>query len=394
MSDAIVRMSRQELYDLVWSEAISKLAPRYDLSDVGLRKVCTKHRIPVPARGHWQKVAAGKAVRPIPLPAVPNEQEIVFRTAPKGAVESTAPSIYQPAIDAEAASPPVIVSDRLTRPHAATDAAREALKRRPDQYGATHSIVADSFLIRVHPSSIPRALRIVDALAKACEARGFELRRGREDHRYEGQLRVVVDGFDAGLSLAERMRQEAYKLSEAEIATRKRGGYVYAPAHQYTATGEFSIKVEPTFFSGLQGVWSDSKRRRVEERLGEVMLGLRKLAIWRRLDRERQQAREARHQEEVQRCARLKAEIEAEKARIQRLEDDATAWKRAEAIRAFADARAAAVASTNDPDLTSWLAWARDQADRIDPLTPSPPSIIDTPEAELRPPSIWDMPLD
>jgi hypothetical protein len=37
--------TRQELYDLVWSTPMVKLAKEFGLSDVGLRKTCVKHGI-------------------------------------------------------------------------------------------------------------------------------------------------------------------------------------------------------------------------------------------------------------------------------------------------------------------------------------------------------------
>lgn len=60
--------SRQELYDLVWSEPVSKLARRFGLSDVGLAKACKRKDIPKPPLGYWAKRnASKKTVRP-PLP--------------------------------------------------------------------------------------------------------------------------------------------------------------------------------------------------------------------------------------------------------------------------------------------------------------------------------------
>jgi len=41
------RFTRQELYDLVWSEPMKKLAPRYQISDVALAKACRRADIPV-----------------------------------------------------------------------------------------------------------------------------------------------------------------------------------------------------------------------------------------------------------------------------------------------------------------------------------------------------------
>lgn len=57
-----VTLKRKELYDLVWSEPLSRLAKKYKISDNGLRKICKRMNIPIPAIGHWQKVQYGKSV--------------------------------------------------------------------------------------------------------------------------------------------------------------------------------------------------------------------------------------------------------------------------------------------------------------------------------------------
>jgi Mor family transcriptional regulator len=56
------RYNREEIYEEIWSEAIQKVAKKYNLSDVGLAKVCRKLNIPRPGRGYWAKKAAGKVV--------------------------------------------------------------------------------------------------------------------------------------------------------------------------------------------------------------------------------------------------------------------------------------------------------------------------------------------
>jgi hypothetical protein len=53
-------ITRRDLYDLVWSKPMSTLAIEFGISDRGLAKVCGRHRIPVPPRGYWAKVAAGE----------------------------------------------------------------------------------------------------------------------------------------------------------------------------------------------------------------------------------------------------------------------------------------------------------------------------------------------
>lgn len=64
----IVTLSRQELYEKVWTTPTIKLAESFGLSDVALAKICKKHNIPKPPLGYWARVAAGKKVQQKPLP--------------------------------------------------------------------------------------------------------------------------------------------------------------------------------------------------------------------------------------------------------------------------------------------------------------------------------------
>ena len=66
-----IPVSREALYEEVWTDAVTVVAPRYGLSDVGLVKICKKLGIPVPPRGYWAKLKAGRPTRKLPLPALP-----------------------------------------------------------------------------------------------------------------------------------------------------------------------------------------------------------------------------------------------------------------------------------------------------------------------------------
>jgi hypothetical protein len=70
---------------------------------------------------------------------------------------------------------------------------------------------------------------------------------------------------------------------------------------------------------------------------------------------------------------------------LARLESDFDAWNRAERIRAFVKVVEAHPARQSGAGLPAWANWARECADRIDPLRDAPPSVLDTPEADMRP---------
>lgn len=62
-------VSRDELYRLVWSEPMTKVAERFDVSGSYLARICTLLNVPRPERGYWAKLAVGKAPLQTPLPA-------------------------------------------------------------------------------------------------------------------------------------------------------------------------------------------------------------------------------------------------------------------------------------------------------------------------------------
>ena len=65
-----MKKSRQELFELVWSMPMTKLSNQFELSDVGLRKICVKHQIPLPLQGHWTRKQFGKEA---PRPELPDK---------------------------------------------------------------------------------------------------------------------------------------------------------------------------------------------------------------------------------------------------------------------------------------------------------------------------------
>lgn len=60
--------TREELYELVWSTPISRLAAEFGMTDRGIGKMCQRHDIPTPPRGYWAKLSAGQVVKRTPLP--------------------------------------------------------------------------------------------------------------------------------------------------------------------------------------------------------------------------------------------------------------------------------------------------------------------------------------
>ena len=106
----------------------------------------------------------------------------------------------------------------------------------------------------------------------------------------------------------------------------------------------------------------------------------------RQVEEERQkqeaQERERRRQEEARLRVEKRQRIKAERTRVDLLLAEAKDWKRSRDLREYIEAKRQKHlrdGETIEPgsDLARWLEWANQQADRLDPLTESPPSILD-----------------
>jgi hypothetical protein len=91
-----ITLTRKELYDLVWTEPLSRLAKKYKISDNGLRKICKRMNIPIPTMGHWQKIQYGKRVIVTKLPTkYEGKDEITLNEKREGDTEVDSPIVQQ-----------------------------------------------------------------------------------------------------------------------------------------------------------------------------------------------------------------------------------------------------------------------------------------------------------
>lgn len=54
-------VSREALYEMVWSEPMLRVAARFGVSSSYMARVCTLLNVPRPESSYWAKLAVGKA---------------------------------------------------------------------------------------------------------------------------------------------------------------------------------------------------------------------------------------------------------------------------------------------------------------------------------------------
>lgn len=62
------RVTRNDLFTMVWHQPMSRLATEFGISGNSLAKICDRLNVPYPPRGYWAKKEAGRPVTTTLLP--------------------------------------------------------------------------------------------------------------------------------------------------------------------------------------------------------------------------------------------------------------------------------------------------------------------------------------
>jgi AcrR family transcriptional regulator len=66
-------LTREELYQRVWSKPITLVAEQLGVSGNALTKICDRLLVPYPPRGYWARRSSGASLAQPPLPTAPEE---------------------------------------------------------------------------------------------------------------------------------------------------------------------------------------------------------------------------------------------------------------------------------------------------------------------------------
>lgn len=392
MRQTKVELTREELYQKVWATPISRLAKEFGLSDVGLAKICRKMKIPRPPRGYWAKLEAGHKVSKTPLPrwTVGAEKKVsitvreVTTPAPAQAALQPAQEDVERGIRFERDPRNRIrVGNRASWREQIVQTEERFAHARKSEWGLLTPQAQYTFAIHVSKDCLERSLNIMSALLEALERRGLKVYPSRQQ-----QHTTVVEILDQTFKvrLFEATRYELLPLNHKQLAALERSGRIFGREHRYVPTGHLVLSIEGLERSGLRRNWQDTQALRLEERLNEFVIGLYKAVRYRRnkllVDQiaQRQRQEEAQRREEARRVWEHKHElIREEKARIGQLHEQANAWHESQRLRAYIQAVAEGPDGQSEATRT-WVAWATSVADRLDPLAPTPPSILDEEE--------------
>jgi hypothetical protein len=259
-------ITREELHQLVWSKPTRIAAKEFGISDVGLAKICRKLGVKKPPRGYWAKAASGLRVTKPQLGALPDG--CVSKTVIRAKTETE--QMVKPIPRDEV--PEISIRESLQGCSRLITATRVELEKlKPDKYGVLDVRRKPGCLsIAVSEAQVHRTLLILDTLIREFEKRGVTLIPVGD----EKLSRLVVGSENINFCVREQSKQTVEK------------GLSY-DRYSYSPKGKLS------FILGRypSRAWHDGKEQRLEELLGEIVVGALELAeIVRvqRLEREEQ----------------------------------------------------------------------------------------------------------
>ena len=245
MGDSLFhQLSREELYEKVWSVSGVKLSKEWGVSDVAIAKRCRKLNIPRPPRGYWAKLEAGRRLKRPPLP--PTIEQVFIKEAGK----PVGKRIALPG-DSETLHP--LAAEFL-----------KALEGEKLSYDKKRVHLRESQLPRaeITKAMAPRAAKAFHALLGIVEPRGIHFRKSQSS--YDG------GHFRKGNDRLSLMFEEPL-VAEAGAESRGRRSPYGFQEQRTTPSGKLMIVIDTHRYDASKGrKWEESETSPLEVILADV----------------------------------------------------------------------------------------------------------------------------
>lgn len=409
-------VKRTELHALVWDKPMTKVAAELGISDVGLAKACRRNGVPVPPRGHWAKLAAGKASPKIPLPRPAEDLSIQLKVIDPQAknVELEKQRERKSLLEAKArslAEGRMAASRPAARPHPLVRATRAYVARIPRlqrQYdrlppgerwasqvvrppdvdkGRRFIAAPDGLVLTVSDQSAEWAIEMYDQLIKSLASAGCKFILAKRGDDRQESVACELNGERIYFAFSEGYRKHA--LLADEMAQRAKPG-AYHQDWVWEPSGRFTWSVVGTEWQSKAQL--SGNRAELEEKVSlfaaTCLHLLEELPTVRlaRLDAEKK-----RHLDAVER-ARLQRQSAARKEQVEaalRLVEQRT---QEDSVIAYLNALEAQLPNFGEPfreRLDMWIRVVRDELARSSPYLKALVDAVNGPYWRSGPPDWW-----
>ncbi|RIV71571.1 hypothetical protein [Flagellimonas aequoris] len=350
------QISREELYELVWSKPMVQVASLLKVKDHVLRAICRSNTIPLPQPGHWSKLRYGKSVERMDLPQHDYAGPIEFFIPGTG--ESQGPvfkddhqkRIYELKHD-HTLNFKVPVKLRVIHP--LVKRTRVVLEQweHSHNFSRHRSYDGDEDILPIHTEAKlrPRALRLINTLIGVVEKMGHQL-----IFEY-GRCHVQMFGQNVEIHLRQKFNR---------VRTKDNNGY---GMETWVKTEKLEFMKGPSYD---QKRWMDKKTIPLEESLPEIVAWIEKTCrYWCKLRQEQQKERHIKELEKLREEERTRVLAE-DRQQFDQLVNDAMDWKKANLLRDYVNALESTLNSDTGSGITrAYIQWAREKIKSLDPLS-------------------------
>ena len=394
-------ITRKALHELVWSKQLGMAADELGIKKTDLRYLCLRNKVPRPSSLFWRHKAIGKPEEPTPLPEPDKNPEVE--------VQPDLVRIQDPTLRKETvlqlmrigSSNLFKVREDFMGCHKLVSRTRKPRTASKKQKLLETQKTEGTLAIDVYQANSRRALLLFDAILKGFESLGYRV--GITEEPYRNFTVIEVMGLKIQVSIRE--------YDSIRVLEKKRDEHLYAEYGiekerkriELVPSGRLRVEIfySEQGFGGRNTCYqheqiSETKVTPMEKRLKQVAVAVIAVAAqaieqkaWRKKCEEEEWEERKRKMEEDKRRAQIWEQIQVEQALVDLLISDSEDWAKSNRLRDYIKAKntdyvSRGVSIGPKSDAGKWLKWASDQANRLDPLTKSPPSILDDAD-EYRP---------
>jgi len=359
--DIYMKLTRKELYDLVWSEPMTTLCKRFGLSDNGLRKHCKAMNIPMPQIGYWSKINAGhKPAKPV----LPTEDKNTKRSTTLNQVDSNeeekvniAPPPNRFKVreleilsgDTSAYIVPEVLYAKNPLIIDTKEKHRQVNENKYLENNPYTSKIKITLNLDVSEKSINRALLIYETIIKALILRGHDIKIENN------KTYVCINGEKIQVSIDERRKRK-------ENIENK-----YGFRDTYFC-GEFSFNI----YYGYRDktVFNDTKYTKLEDKIIDIIASLEIRSELIKEERIEDERREIIRQEKEKIRQDFKAKQKTELNEFKSMFSMAERLHKTSILRQYISTYEQYIMEHGEmtEDISKKLQWAKEKADWLDPF--------------------------
>lgn len=364
------KLTREELYQLVWSKPATKLAQELGISDVAITKLCRRHSVPKPGLGYWRALECGHKATVPPLP--PGQEgsvthiEIWPQVREKKEPQHLPAEVVELIENEKLAVNRIVVPEDLENAHPVIRRTLQLFKKaESDNYGRLSvpwNKERPKLAVNVSREGLDRSLRILNALFAALHKRGHKIKVT------ENTARAEINGETVSFSIRE-------KVDRSEWTRQERSEPGNCGQWKFTPTGLLTLTIS-SWAKDTRSKWTDKKGKPLEDQLNGIFIGMlthAALSPAARLEWQEREAREEQLRRETEQ-RRWKEELRRYEftRRREAFETQLDSWTKSRNVRMFLQECEHFLSEQGKLETEKLenrcLGWLRNYADSLDPL--------------------------